>query len=90
MGVFILLLILIPLITWIASVYLLAKWTKFKYFFLINLIILITYLGVLILGKNIFWDTDPYGLGILFRLAICIISHIFIVFIFALFKRKKK
>ena len=89
MTVFILLLIVIPLATWISSIYLLSKWTKFKYFFLINLIILLSYLSIIIIGKNTFWSTDPYGLGTLFRLAICIFSHIIIVFIFALIMRKK-
>ncbi|MEE9361250.1 MAG: hypothetical protein V3U92_01480 [Cellulophaga sp.] len=84
-----LLLFLVPITLWIASVYMLSDWNKFKSFFIVNAFLLITYVGIIIYGKNIIWKHDEYGLGMLLRLSICLISHVLIVFIFAIFKRRK-
>ena len=73
-----------------ASVYLISKWTKLKNFFLINLIILIAYISITILGKDVFWDSEPYSLGIFFRIVGGTIAHILLAFIFAFLLKIKK
>ena len=85
----ILLIILIPIILWISSAYMLSNWIKFKLFFISNALLVITYVGIIIYGKTAIWEHDEYGLGMLFRLAFCLIFHVLIVFIFALFKRRQ-
>jgi hypothetical protein len=84
----ILLIILIPIILWISSIYMLSNWVKFKVFFIANGILIITYVGILIYWKSL-WRNDAYGLGLLFRLAVCLLTHVLIVFIFALIKRQQ-
>ncbi|GGG47377.1 hypothetical protein GCM10010976_18480 [Bizionia arctica] len=88
-ALLILLIILIPIILWISSAYMLSNWIKFKIFFIANALLVITYVGIIIYGKTVIWEHDEYGLGMLFRLAFCLISHVLIVFIFALFKRRQ-
>ena len=90
MSIFILLILAIPLITWAVSVYLISKSIKFKYFFLLSFIILITYISVIYLGEGILWSSDPYGLGIVFRVAGSVVAHTILVFSFALFLRVLK
>jgi len=85
----ILLVIFIPIILWIASIYMLYEWRKFKPFFIANAILLIVYLTIIIYGNSTFWKPDVYGLGMLFRLSVCLISHVLIVFVFAIIKRQK-
>jgi len=84
-----LLIIQIPIIIWIASIYMLSDWNKFKLFFIANAISVFTYIGIIIYGKTTIWEHDEYGLGMLFRLSICLMSHVLIVFIFAIFKRRQ-
>ncbi|RZS91999.1 hypothetical protein EV197_3107 [Aquimarina brevivitae] len=84
----ILIIIFIPIIIWIVSIYLLLGWDKFNNFFIINGILVIAYVGLLVCGKSI-WDHDEYGLGFLFRLAICLLTHVLIVFVFAVFKNRQ-
>lgn len=83
------LIILIPLGLWMISLYWLSRWTKFRTFFIINLIILIGYLTWLTQSKLDFLGTDPYGLGQLFLIASVILGHIIAGFIFAFFKRRQ-
>lgn len=83
-----LLIILIPIVLWIASIYMLSGWEKFNTFFIANGILIIAYVGFLIYGKSI-WGHDEYGLGFLSRLAICLLTHVLIVFIFAVVKNRQ-
>ncbi|WP_299212656.1 hypothetical protein [uncultured Aquimarina sp.] len=83
-----LLIILVPIVIWIASIYMLSGWEKFNKFFIINGILIIAYVGFLIYGKSI-WEHDEYGLGFLFRLAICLLTHVLIVFVFAVVKNRQ-
>ncbi len=84
----ILLIILISLILWISSIYMLSDWNKFKAFFVANGILIAAYVLFLIYGKSI-WGHDEYGLGFLFRLAICLMTHVLIVFVFAIVKNRQ-
>ena len=84
----ILLIILVPIIIWIASMNMLSGWEKFNKFFIANGILIIAYVGFLIYGKSI-WGHDEYGLGFLFRLAICLLTHVLIVFVFAIVKNRQ-
>ena len=84
----ILLIILIPIIIWIASIYMLSDWDKLNRFFIANGILIVAYIGILIYGKSI-WPHDEYGLGFLYRLAICLLSHVLIVFVFAIIKNRQ-
>jgi len=84
----ILLIILVPIIIWISSIYMLLGWEKFNKFFIANAILIIAYVGFLIYEKSI-WGHDEYGLGFLFRLAICLLTHVLIVFVFAIFKSRQ-
>ena len=84
----ILLIILVPIIIWIASIYMLLGWGKFDKFFIANGILIIAYVGFLIYGKSI-WGHDEYGLGFLFRLAICLLTHVLIIFVFAVVKNRQ-
>jgi hypothetical protein len=84
----ILLIILVPIIIWIASIYMLSGWEKFNKFFIANGILIIVYVGFLIYGKSI-WGHDEYGLGFLFRLAFCLLTHVLIVFVFAVVKNRQ-
>jgi len=79
--------ILIPIALWLSSMYLLKDWNKFATFFGANLILIVIYTAFLIYGKSI-WGHDEYGLGFLSRLVVCLLSHVVIVLIFALFKRR--
>ena len=82
--------IIITLALWLSSIYMLSDWNKFKTFSLFNGILIVTYLGFLIYSKEIaIWGHDEYGLGLLFRSAICLFTHILIVFVFALIKRQQ-
>lgn len=83
-----LLIILIPIVIWIASIYMLAGWEKFNKFFIINGILIIAYVGFLIYGKSILGH-DEYGLGLLNRLSICLLIHVLIVFVFAVVKNRQ-
>ncbi|SHJ45480.1 hypothetical protein [Pseudozobellia thermophila] len=83
-----LLIILIPIIIWIASIYMLTGWDKFNVFFIANGILISVYVCALIFGKSI-WPHDEYGLGFLYRLAICLLSHVLIVFVFAIIKNRQ-
>jgi hypothetical protein len=85
----ILLILFIPIIMWIASIYLLSDWSKFKPFFIANAFLLITYVGIIIYGKTNIWEHDEYGLGMLFRLSICLLTHVLIVFVFAVIKYRQ-
>ncbi|AXT59290.1 hypothetical protein D1816_02645 [Aquimarina sp. AD10] len=84
----ILLIILVPLILWISSIYMLSDWNKFKSFFVTNGILIIAYVLFLICGKSI-WEHDEYGLGFLFRLAVSLLVHVLIVFVFAIIKNRQ-
>ncbi len=84
----ILLIILIPIAIWIASIYMLSGWEKFNKFFITNGILIIAYVGFLNYGKSI-WGHDEYGLGFLVRLAICLLTHVLIVFAFAVIKNRQ-
>jgi len=77
------------IIIWIASIFMLSDWRKLKLFFTANAFLLITYVGIIIYGNSTFWEPDAYGLGMIFRLSICLISHVLLVFIFAIIKRQK-
>jgi len=83
----IILLIFMPIILWISSIYLLSDWDKFWAFFIANGILIIAYVVFLIFVKSI-WRQDAYGLGMLYRLSICLLSHVLIVFVFTIFKRR--
>ena len=84
----IILIILVPIIIWIASIYMLSGWEKFNKFFIVNGILIIAYVGFLIYGKS-FWGHDEYGLGFLFRLGLCLLTHVLIVFVFAIIKSRQ-
>ena len=84
----ILLIILVPLILWISSIYMLSEWNKFKIFFVTNGILIVAYVLVLIYGKSI-WGHDEYGLGFLYRLVVCLLAHVLIVFVFAIIKNRQ-
>ena len=84
----ILLIILIPVIIWITSIYMLSNWNKFNNFFIANGILIVAYVGILIYRKSI-WGHDEYGLGFLYRLAICLLSHVLLVFVFAIIKNRQ-
>jgi len=84
-------LLLIPLtviVFWFASIYMLLSWDKFNKFLLANTILVIAYVGLLIFGKS-FWGHDEYGLEFLFRLAVCLLIHVLIVFVFAITKYRQ-
>ena len=83
-----LLILLVPMVLWIWSIYLLSNWDKFRVFFIANGILIIAYVAFLIYGKSI-WGHDEYGLGFLLRLATFLLSHVVIVFIFALIKKQR-
>jgi len=82
------LIILVPISIWIVSIYMLSGWEKFNTFFIVNAILIIAYTGFLIYGKSI-WGHDEYGLGFLARLAICLLTHVLIVFVFAVVKNRQ-
>lgn len=85
----ILLIIMIPFVLWIISLYWLSRWTKFWAFFIFNFILLMGYTAFLSISKLEIIGTDPYGLRRLIFIAIVIIGHIISEFIFALLKRKQ-
>ena len=82
------LVMMIPLGLWVLSLYWLSSWTKFWLFFIINLILLISYVIWLAHFKLDFLGTDPYGLGQIFLIATIIAGHVLAGFIFAFFKRR--
>ncbi|WP_299137097.1 hypothetical protein [uncultured Tenacibaculum sp.] len=84
----ILLIILVPIIIWIISIYMLSGWERLNKFFIANGILIIAYVGFLIYGNSI-GGHDEYGLGLLFRLAICLLTHVLIVFVFAVVKNRQ-
>ncbi len=79
---------MIPLGLWMISLYWLSRWTKYWTFFLINLLLLFSYMTWLTQSKLDFLG-DPYGLGQFFLIPIIIIGHILAGFIFAFFKRRQ-
>ena len=83
----IILIIFIPIILWISSIYMLSDWDKFRSFFIANGILVIAYVVFLFYVKSL-WKQDAYGLGMLYRLSICLMSHVLIVFVYAIFKRR--
>lgn len=81
-------LLLIPIFLWILSIYMLRRWSKSKLFFIVNGIVLATYLIILTYGKSM-WGHDEYGLGLIFWLLFCVWTHILIVFAFSFFQRQR-
>ena len=77
------------IILWFSSIYMLSNWKGFKNFLFINGILIIAYVVFITNEKNIFGH-DEYGLGLIYRLSLCLLSHVIIVFLFALFKKMKK
>lgn len=88
MTIPILLLILVPLILWVSSMYMLSDWNKFIPFFIANGILIVGYVLFLIYGKSI-GGHDEYGLGFFFRLVVCLLTHVLVVFIFAIIKNRQ-
>lgn len=82
------LILIIPVILWISSIYLLLSWNKFVIFFVLNGLILVAYVWILNFGKSIFGH-DEYGLGFLLRLIFCLLLHVLIVFVFAIIKHRR-
>ncbi len=74
----------VPIILWLLSIYLLSDWKKFNLFFVINAILVITYLSYLP-QENL---NDPYGLGNLIFIIEVLFTHVLVVFVFALFREK--
>ena len=81
------LIIILSIFFWITSIYWLLKWEKFWQFFLINLLVLISY--ITLITNFDFFGVDPYGLNRFFLLIFSITFHVLVVFIFAFFKKKK-
>jgi uncharacterized membrane protein YesL len=82
----VILIFLIPIICWAFALVLLSSWKHFSKFLIFNIIIVIIYFSINILGKNVFWSHDEYGLATFFRLIVCVIFQTVFVFIFALYK----
>lgn len=74
------LLFLIPSFLWTLNLVLLSSW---------NLIIIILYVCFIIYRGISTLEHDEYSLGKFSLLIFCILSHILIVFIFALYKNYK-
>ena len=80
----ILLLPVLGLISWIASLYLVRRWEHFWFYFWINFIVLIAY-SVYILNTDLsFLGHDEYGLGRLSMLIALPICHAIIGFLIAI------
>jgi len=80
--------IVIVIIIWFASIYMLSGWEKFKTFFIANGVLIIGYVGFLVFG-NAIWGHDEYGLGFLFRLPAFLLTHVLVVFVFAVIKYRQ-
>tara|TARA_R110002126_G_scaffold39767_2_gene117592 strand:- start:4178 stop:4471 length:294 start_codon:yes stop_codon:yes gene_type:complete len=73
-------------ILWIFSVYLLSYWKYVYWYAFFNIILIVIYFSVNILGKDYFWGHDEYGLGVFFRLMISVVFHTILGFIFSIYK----
>ncbi len=82
---YILLMIILPIILYSLSLYWLGKWRYFLGFFGINLLILIGAVAFMLYFNEILTDTDPYGLALFVNIIFYLMTHIFIVFLFACF-----
>lgn len=78
--------IILFMFIWFISLFLLSYWKYFYKFLLINAIIVILYYVIIVYGKNYFWGSDPYGLGMFLRLVLTVICHTIIIFIFSIYK----
>jgi len=83
------LILMIPLGLWIISLYWLSKWAKFWTFFLINLVLLISYMTWLTKSELNFLGHDEYGLGRLFLIVGVVLGHVIAGFVFAIFKHRQ-
>ena len=84
------LIFILPIGLWISSILILKDWKHFGKFFTLNSILVSAYFILITqLNNKSGIGSDPYGLGKLFMLLITACSHVIIVFIYALFKRKK-
>ncbi|MEP3237261.1 MAG: hypothetical protein ABJO12_01295 [Flavobacteriaceae bacterium] len=85
----ILLLPVLGLISWIASLYLVRRWEHFWFYFGINFIVLIAY-SVYILNADLsFLGHDEYGLGRLSMLITLPICHAILGFVIAIVVNRK-
>ncbi len=85
----ILLIPIIGLILWIWSIYLIKNWRYFWIYFIINFLIVTSYIIYTIYGNLSFLGHDEYGLGRLFMLFVFPIGHSILGFIIALIINKK-
>jgi len=78
--------ITIPLFLWLFSLVLLSTWKHFFKFLLWNFLFTIAYFSIINFGGKYIFGHDEYGLKVFFSLIICVIIHVVIGFIFALYK----
>lgn len=79
---------LIPIL-WIVSIYLLRKWNKVYRYFIINLLVLLSYLYLTFFSDFKFFKEDQLGLKIVFLFIYILLFHTIANFIFALFFNSK-
>lgn len=83
------LLLIFPFILWAFTLVLLSNWKYFLKFLILNIFLVIVYFCIIIYKGNYIFGHDEYGLKVFISLFICIITHILIGFIFAVYQNYK-
>jgi len=76
-------------IIWTISLVILSKWKHFWKFFLLNALVIATYLTILVNPELSNFDHDEYRLNRFFHIIIAVFIHIILGGLFALYKRGK-